>query len=281
MLEKYEVWRGISDLVAAEVLVDTAAAFTTGAVFPIAGSASISKTVNSSNSPVYYDNGPRLMISSEGPETITIEASAVPLDVLAKITGQYYDDARGALYGGGREVRYFAIGYKAKKQSSEAAGNGDVYVWRLKGAFTIPDETHKTINDSTDSNGTTLTYSGIYTTHKFANKPDANGEPQPATSCIVDTTMGLADVEGFFDAVTTPDTLVAKTAYKLTISQAAGTTVTVKRGGVTLANNADIYAGDHLTITVTGGTVTVNSVAFTSGDIHVVAGATTVASTAA
>lgn len=280
MAEKYEVWRGVSDLVAAEILVDTEAAFTVGTVFPIAGSATISKTVNSSNSPVYYDNGPRLMISSEGPETITIEASAVPLDVLATITGQHFDAARGALYGGGRDIRYFAIGYKAKKLSSDAAGNGDVYVWRLKGVFAIPDETHNTINDGTDSNGTSLTYTGVYTTHKFTNKPDANGEPSPATSVIVDTTMGLADVSAFFDTVTTPDTLAAKTAYKLTISQATGTTVTVKRGGATLANNANIFAGDHLTITVTGGTVKVNNVAFTSGDIHVVSGATTVASTA-
>lgn len=280
MADKYEVWRGVTDLVAAEVLSDDSNGITYGTPFSIAGAASISKTVSSSNTPVYYDNGPRLMIASEGPEEITIEASAVPLDVLATITGQFYDSNKGALYGGGREIRYFALGYKAQKQSSEAGGSGDVYVWRLKGAFAIPDESHNTINDSADSNGTTLTYSGVYTNATFAAKTDDNGNAMPATSVVVDTTMHLANVANFFAAVTTPDTLVAATAYSLTITQAASTTVTVKRSGVTLNTGATIYAGDHLQISVTGGTVKVNNVTFTSGNIHVVTGNTTVVSTA-
>lgn len=97
---------------------------------------------------------------------------------------------------------------------------------------------------------------------------------------MVDVAKNLANVDNFFDTVTTPDTLTGKTAYKLTITQDTGTVVTVKRGNQTIANNADIYTGDQLTITVTGGTVEVNSDAWISGDIHVVTGNVTVVSTA-
>lgn len=279
-VDSYEVWRGVKDLVAAEVLTDTEAELTYGEVFPVAGTASISKTVNASSARVYYDNKAALVINGESAEEITIECSALPLDVLAKITGQYYDEQRGALYEGGRETRYFAIGYKTEKESSDPDKAGDVYVWRLKGAFAIPDETNNTKDDSTDSNGTTLVYSGVFTNHKFANKPDKNGDPQPATSCVCDTTLGKADVSGFFDEVTTPDTLTAKPAYELTITAAANTTVTVKRNGVALETGATIYNGDRLEISVTGGTITVNDSAFISGDIHVVRGNVTVVSTA-
>lgn len=97
---------------------------------------------------------------------------------------------------------------------------------------------------------------------------------------MVDVAKNLANVDNFFDTVTTPDTLTGKTAYELTITQDTGTVVTVKRGSQTLANGAAIYAGDRLQISVTGGTVEVNSDAWISGDIHVVTGNVAVVSTA-
>lgn len=89
----------------------------------------------------------------------------------------------------------------------------------------------------------------------------------------------LANVDNFFDTVTTPDSIVAKTAYKLDITQGANTTVLVTKNGVPLADDADIFAGDELKVSVTGGTVTVNGTAFISGDIHVVSGNVAVVST--
>lgn len=280
MVDSYEVWRGVSDLVAAEVLTDTEAELTYGEVFPVAGVAEIAKTVNADSARVFYDNKGALIINGEAAEEITITASALPLEIRAKLTGQYYDTDRGAIYEGGRKTRYFAIGYKTQKTSSDPAKSGNVFVWRLKGSFSLVDEDNKTIDNGTDSNGETLVYSGVFTNHKFANKPDELGDPSPATSCVVDTTLDKSDVSGFFSEVTTPDTLTAKTAYELTITAAENTTVSVKRNGIALATGAAIYAGDRLTITVTGGTVTVNSSAFISGDIHVVSGNTTVVSTA-
>ena len=269
-LQEILEYRGVEGLVAAEVLTDDDDnGYTTGDVFAVAGVAEISKTTDSSNEAHYYDNIPAVIVSNTASDEVTINTSAIPLDVLAEITGQNYDSSTGAMIEGPRDFKYFALGYRTKKT------NGDeMFVWRYKGTFNIPDQTNTTENDSTDANGQELVYTGISTTHKFTK----TGKGSKAM--VVDTAKNLADVSAFFDTVVTPDTLTGNTSYKLTINQAANTTVTVKRGNVTLANNADIYAGDRLTISVVGGTVTVNSNAWMSGDIHVVTGNVAVVSTA-
>ena len=148
---------------------------------------------------------PAVVVSSTGADEVTLSVSAIPLDILAKITGQKYDELTGALIEGERETKYFAIGYKTKKT------NGDyVYVWRLKGTFNIPESTHATENDGTDANGQELTYTGINTTHKFTKVTDKNGNKKGAKAINVDVAKGLADVSTFFDEVVTPDTLTAK-----------------------------------------------------------------------
>lgn len=274
-LQQIVEYRGVEGLVAAEVLTDDETnGYTTGDVFAIAGVAEISKTTDSSNEAHYYDNIPAVVVSNTASDTVTISASAIPFDVLATITGQNYDATTGALIEGVRDFKYFAIGYIAKKT------NGDeVYVWRYKGTFNVPDQTNSTENTGTDANGQQIVYTGISTTHKFTKTGKG------AKSLNVDLGKDLADVSTFFDEVTTPDTLQAKSApassYNLSITQAEDTTVTVTRGGTALSNNASLSAGDVLTITVTGGTVTVNGEAFTSGNTYTVAGNVTVVSTKA
>jgi phi13 family phage major tail protein len=208
MEEEIVEYRGVEDLVAAEVLSDNNAVeegYQTGEVFSIAGVAEISKSTSSSNESHYYNNMPAVVVSSTGADEVTLSVSAIPLETLAKITGQKYDELTGALIEGERETKYFAIGYKTKKT------NGDyVYVWRLKGTFNIPESTHATENDGTDANGQELTYTGINTTHKFEKVTDKNGNKKGAKAINVDVAKGLADVSTFFDEVTTPDTLQAK-----------------------------------------------------------------------
>ena len=270
-LQEIVEFRGVEGLVAARVLTDDNGedGYTTDDVFAIAGVAEISRATDSSSEAHYYDNIPAVVVVGQSADTVTISASAIPLDVQAELTGQDYDETTGAMIEGERELRYFAIGYKTKKT------NGDwVYVWRYKGVFNVPDQVNATENDGTDANGQELVFTGISTTHKFAK----NGKTAKAIN--VDLGKDLANVTNFFSAVTTPDTLVPKVARTLTISQASNTTLAVTRNGVALANGDTVYDGDHLLITVTGGTVKVNNVAFTSGDIHVVTGNTTIASTA-
>lgn len=195
MPQIYE-YRGVEGLVYAEVLKDTKTEFTTGTVKDLAGVATISKATANSNEAHFYDNIPAVIIDSVGSDTVTITASAIPLDTLGDITGQDYDADLGVLIEGERTSKYFAIGYKTQ----DTNGN-DYYVWRLKGMFAIPDQTNNTKNEGTDANGQELVYTGINTTHKFTK----NGKT--ARALVVNTALGLADVSDFFDEVKTPDTL--------------------------------------------------------------------------
>lgn len=194
-------YRGVSDLVYAQVTADTAENFSTGTVKSLAGVAEISKSTDSSNEPHYYDNIPAVIVSSTGSDTITISASAIPYDVLADITGQYFDPTTGMYVEKERTPKYFALGYKTKTTDGE-----QMYVWRLKGSFNIPDETNSTENEGTDANGQEITFTGISTTHKFTKTLS------PAKAVTVNATAGKADVSNFFDSVQTPDTVQAASA---------------------------------------------------------------------
>lgn len=193
-------YRGVEGLVAAEVTKDDDTGYTTGTPFAVAGVAQISRTTESNSEAHYYDNIPAVVVMNTSSDTVTINASAIPLDVLAKLTGQAYDAATGSLVEAVREVKYFAIGYKTKKT------NGDeMYVWRYKGTFNIPDETNITEDSSTTANGQELVYTGISTSHKFAKTGKG------AKALVVDTALELANVSAFFTSVTTPDDLAAAT----------------------------------------------------------------------
>lgn len=192
-------YRGVEGLVYAEVTKDDATEITFGEVKPLAGVAEIGKTTESASEAHYYDNVPAVVINSTGSDELTITTSAIPLEVLADITGQDYDADLGVLIEGEREAKYFAIGYITKKTNGK-----EIYVWRYKGTFGIPDSTHTTEDDGTDANGQELTFTGISTTHKFAKTG------KRAKAINVDLEKGLADVSTFFDEVTTIDTLKAK-----------------------------------------------------------------------
>lgn len=194
-------YRGVEGLVYAPVTQDDSAGFACGTVKPLAGVAEISKTVNSSEEAHYYDNIPAIIISSEGTDEITINTSAIPLDVLAEITGQYFDAETGMLVEQERTPQYFALGYMTEDTS------GNSYLcWRMKGRFAIPDTTSQSRNDGTDANGQELTFTGINTTHKFSKTGKS------AKGVTVNDGLGLADTTGFFTSVQTPDTVQPKTA---------------------------------------------------------------------
>lgn len=198
MAEIFE-YRGVEGLVYAEVTADDDKSYTTGTVKQLAGVAEIGRTTETSSEPHYYDNVPAVVVSSTGSDEVTCTVSAIPLDVLAEITGQQYASNLGVLIEGERETKYFALGYKAKKTNGK-----EVYVWRYKGQFSIPDSTHATEDDGTDANGQEITYTGISTTHKFTKTG------KRAKAMNVDLEADKANVSTFFDTVTTPDTLTAK-----------------------------------------------------------------------
>lgn len=200
-MPEIQEWRGIRGLVAAEVTADDSEKFETGEVFPIAGVAELTRTTDASSEAHYYDNLPAVVIDSVASDEVTISTSAIPFDAFAKITGQVYDEAKGMLVEGERDSKYFAIGYITKKTDGT-----EVFVWRLKGKFNIPDNTHSTENDGTDATGQEIVFTGVNTNHKFT----IMGEKKTAKAVNVDTSVNAVVEETFFSTVQTPDTVTAK-----------------------------------------------------------------------
>lgn len=239
-----EEYRGIRDLVAAELLVDTLEELSYGTPFPIAGIAELTRATENSSESHYYDNVAAVVIDSVGADTVTCNCSAIPFDVLAKLTGQYYDEVTKTLVEGEISKPYFAIGYITE----DTSGN-EVYVWRHKVKCSIPDSTHSTKNNGTDANGQEITFTGINTIHKFTKTGrTAKAINHKANDLITET--------NFFAVPQDIDTLTALTP--------AATSLTISPNSVTIA----VEETTTLTATVTPSTVT-TPVTWTSGDTSI------------
>ena len=196
-MSEIQEYRGIRGLVCAEVKNDTLEAYVCETPFQLAGVAELSRSTETSSETHYYDNVPAIVIDSTGADEVTIKASAIPFDALAKITGQIYNAEKGMFVEGERENKYFAIGYITEKTDGT-----EIFVWRLKGKFNIPDSTHATKDDGAEANGQELVFTGINTTHKFT----AIGN-KTAKAVNVDTGVNETDEAEFFAEVQTPDTV--------------------------------------------------------------------------
>lgn len=189
-------FRGVDSLVFAEILEDSVDRFLTGMVYSLSPTAEIGRTTSSSTEAHYYDNKPMIIITSTGSDEIKIVVAPPKLDIYAMITGQTFISRLGMLVEGARKDKDFAIGYRTKGTDGRYR-----YVWRLKGKFGIPDETHATEDDGTDANNTELTFTCVNTIHVFKETGES------AKAIIVDERYGKAILDNFFDAVQTPDTV--------------------------------------------------------------------------
>lgn len=206
MTKYYDDYRGVDNLVYAHVTADDADNYTTGAVQDLIPVAEISKSTEASSASKYYDNIPAIVINSEGADEITITGAAIPLNVLADITGKTIDAASGALIDGPGVPPYVAIGYKYG-----LTDGSEVVYWRLKGKFNLPEATSATEDDGTDSNGQELTYTGVNTNHKFTSTG------KTAKGVVLDSRFSNFTDTAVFGQVVTPDNLTtvgvtAKTA---------------------------------------------------------------------
>lgn len=195
-------FRGCKNLVFAEVTADSATAYTTGEVMPLAPVAEISKSVETSSEAHYYDNKAAIIIDSEGSDTVTFTI-AVPDDATyALLTGRTYDSTKKMFIESQRVNKYFAVGYVLGEIGE---GEDERYVWRYKGQFNIPEETSATKNDGTDANNLSLEFTGIYTIHEFTNGK-GTGVKGAAKAMFIRESANVCDEEDFFSEVVTPDT---------------------------------------------------------------------------
>lgn len=199
---KFEEYRGIKNLVVAELTEtvnekgETVATY--GDVIRLAGVQAVSGEVSESSETHYYDDMAAIVVDSEGSDTYTLTVSVVEKKTRALIEGTTYDEATGALIGTQKKKKYFALGYIA-----DTVSGIEEYNWIYKGKFTGGNKTHNTKNDGTDATNMEYTYTSIQTAVKFKK---AGNKPCKYLSVDDD---GKANLETFFDKVTTPDDLEA------------------------------------------------------------------------
>lgn len=225
MADKAVEFRGCDSLVIAQILADTATAFTTGAVKILAPVGEIAKTVESNSETHYYDNVGMITIHAEGSDDITLTVPVLPLETLAEITGKTIAPLSGAFIDGDPVERYFALGYRLKLTDGTYR-----YVWRMKGSFAFPDETSSSESSDINTNNQELTYTGVKTIHAFTNGGRAR-------AVVVDERDEKCDLTTFFDTVQTPDTIA-----NLEIVDVTSLSVTPVTASVTVGNTTTLTA---------------------------------------
>lgn len=192
--------RGLSDVFIAEVMTDDYTEYEAGTTEKLFPAGEMTRTVESDKAQKYFDNAVFYVAGREGNTTISITGADIRIDKLAKLLGKTVDSTTGAVIDTGDYVeKYFALGGTAYKTD----GTVEKF-WFLKGTFDAPELSDKTIDDSTDTQGITITFNAIKTKHKFTVGTTTNGVKQVA----IDTeTTGLATSKTWEEQVVTPENL--------------------------------------------------------------------------
>lgn len=200
-MKEHVLKRGLKNIFAAEILTDTDGELTYGEPFHLIPAGEMSRTVDSESVDTYFDDTVFESVGKEGATEVSITGAALRPDALAKINNKEIDDKTGAIIDSGDfEPKFFALG----GECGNTDGTGELF-WFAKGTFAIPEQADKTKDDTTDTNGMTLTYSAVKTTHLFT-RPD--GKKKSFKRIVIDTgkTELLPDQE-WTKQVVTPDNI--------------------------------------------------------------------------
>lgn len=198
-MKRANQWRGCSDLVYAPIIKDDVTGYETGEVKELAFIKQIGAGQEQSTATVFADNTAIFNTNSAIKFTRTFDCLAIDGKVKAELEGQYTEEGSSlVLSSSSAQPLQVAIGYKVYDTDDTC-----FYVWCLKGTCSFGEETIITRDDGTDSNGVQMTFSALETVHKFTK-----GGSQ--TQVMVEENDEKYDTSTFFDAVTTPDTLVSR-----------------------------------------------------------------------
>ena len=244
-------FRGVDKFHFAEIIKDDDTGYVTATPIHIPVQ-EIGKSTDSSSEAHYYDNKAMIVVNSESADTITLIIAPPALEILSKLQGKSFDETTGMMVDCPKQNKYYAITYRTK-----GTDGGYRYVTRLKGQFNIPDETNHTEDDSTDTNNTQITFTGIYTEYEFDKGiyKDGQWEKSGAKGIVVDERYGLADVSNFFNSIQTPDSVMVKGSVAVTGVTISDATATITTGST-----------KTLTATVAPENATNKSVRWTSSD---------------
>ena len=206
--------RGLKNIFAAEILTDdnesgTGHGYTTGTPFHLIPAGEMSRNVDNEKVDIYFDDTVFDTIGKEGATEVSITGAALRPDALARINNKTVDSTTGAILDTGEfKPKYFALG----GETGNTDGTKELF-WFMKGTFNIPEQSDKTEDESTDTNGMSLTFSAVKTQHLFT----VGGESKPMKRVVIDTdTTVLKSDQDWTAQVVTPDNLSTVVQKKTT-----------------------------------------------------------------
>lgn len=208
MAGEFKLRRGLKNVFVAEVTNDDngTTGYTTGTPFHLIPAGEMTRTPSSDSAQTWFDDVVFATVGTEGATEITVSGASLRADAVARLLGKDIDATTGAVVDSGEYTeKYWALGGEA-----EGVDGSSELFWFLKGTFAAPEESDKTVDDSTDANGMELTFSAIQTTHVFELKNKV------AKRVVIDTTISeLKSNQSWTAQVVTPDNL-STIAQKIT-----------------------------------------------------------------
>lgn len=200
-MNKFVLKRGLKNIFAAEILHDNnveGEGYEADTPFHLIPAGEMTRTVDSEKVDIYFDDTVFDTVGREAATEIAITGAALRADLLARINNKDVDATTGAVVDSGEFApKYFALGGEAENTDGTTE-----WFWFLKGTFSIPEQSDKTKDDTTDTNGMQLTFSAVQTQHVFELKNKV------AKRVVIDT--GITEIksnQSWTDQVVTPDNL--------------------------------------------------------------------------
>lgn len=202
--QNFVLTRGLDELFIAEVTTDNNeldGGYTTGTPEKLIPAGEMTISPDSEVANVYYDNGVFASVGREGGTEITISGAGLRAAMRARLNAKDIDEDTGAVLDSGTFTeKYWAFGGRKKGLDGSYE-----YFWFNKGTFSVPEENAKTEDDSTDTNGTELTYTAIPTKHIFT-KTGKVSKRVVMDDAITGKTKQV-DFSKWFNNVVTPDNI--------------------------------------------------------------------------
>lgn len=201
--------RGLKNIFAAEITQDDDTGYETGTPFHLIPAGEMSRKAESEKKDNYYDDTVFNTTGKEGATEVSITGAALRPDTLAKINNKHIDATTGAVIDTGEfEPKYFALG----GETENIDGTSELF-WFAKGTFAIPEQADKTKDDTTDTNGMSLTYSAVQTKSLFT----IDGKQKPLKRVVIDTSISeLKSGKSWTEQVVTPENLSTIVQLKTT-----------------------------------------------------------------
>ena len=178
-MKKYADYRGLRNLVAAEILKDTGADFW----HELEGAVSCSLEGEESTASFYRDDMAVKSVSTEAADTATVNMDVLANKVRAWLEGRTYSEANDVYIKTPKKVKKFAFGFiGGKDDGTEEAVI--IYCTSVTGG----NQTHNTKDDGTDVTTVEYVFTGVYTKTKF-NVGEATKQPVKSLSVPLNETV--------------------------------------------------------------------------------------------